>query len=467
MRRRAWVLPLLLLVTSGCVYYNGMYNTKQLAKRARHAERDGRTFDAANLWGQVAVKAESLLARHPRSKYAEEARLLHGTARAKLNDCTGGLPNLEQVMLTSARPTFAEDAAEMVGHCRVILGDAASAATAYGRLTTSSNPARRDLALYTHGQALRLNGEFDAAAAELQLSRHPRARGERAAALAGAGKLGPATTLIDSLLAARDTLAPWLAIAEQVGAHDPAAGTALADRLVDGTWLPASVRGRILIGDGLRLSLRDPAAGAARLEQAAQAAAGSEGSVEARLLLLRRRLREAQSSDSLRAIGGDLEGISEEAGSFTPIVLSLVIQTRRAALAADSVPPGVPLGDLRLFLAGELGRDSIDAPRFAAVQFHRILDQWPESPFAPKALLALIVLEPGQADSLQGRMRLTYASSPYLQLVDGSDSPELTVLEDSLYRFAVSFRPEGAPTGRPRPGAQPNRPRPSGLDNPQ
>ena len=45
----------------GCAYYNGMYNTNRLAKSARKAERDGRTFEATSLWGQVITRADTLL----------------------------------------------------------------------------------------------------------------------------------------------------------------------------------------------------------------------------------------------------------------------------------------------------------------------------------------------------------------------------------------------------------------------
>ena len=73
----AWLL-------GGCVYYNGMYNTNRLAKSAWKAERDGRVFEASNLWGQVITRADSLVMRHPRSKYAAEANVLRGLALARL-----------------------------------------------------------------------------------------------------------------------------------------------------------------------------------------------------------------------------------------------------------------------------------------------------------------------------------------------------------------------------------------------
>jgi hypothetical protein len=57
-----------LVSTGACVYYNGMYNANRLARSARKAEREGRTFQANGLWGQVATKAESVVVRHPTSK---------------------------------------------------------------------------------------------------------------------------------------------------------------------------------------------------------------------------------------------------------------------------------------------------------------------------------------------------------------------------------------------------------------
>ena len=73
------LLPLAALaLLASCAYYNGLYNAKDLARRAEKAERQGKTLEAQDLWGQVAVKAETVLVRHPHSKWTEEARFLHG-----------------------------------------------------------------------------------------------------------------------------------------------------------------------------------------------------------------------------------------------------------------------------------------------------------------------------------------------------------------------------------------------------
>ena len=77
-----WLIPKLrftgitavLLLATACVYYNGMYNTRHYTSEAERAEREGRRIDASSAWGQVVVRAETLLARHPTSKYIPRRR---------------------------------------------------------------------------------------------------------------------------------------------------------------------------------------------------------------------------------------------------------------------------------------------------------------------------------------------------------------------------------------------------------
>src|ERR671917_1675773 len=104
--------------TGGCVYYNGMYNANRLASSARKAEREGRTFEATNLWGQVATKAESVLVRHPHSKYAEEASILRGLALAKLGQCEQALGPLNRVTVANLQAELREDTWLAAGRCQ-------------------------------------------------------------------------------------------------------------------------------------------------------------------------------------------------------------------------------------------------------------------------------------------------------------------------------------------------------------
>jgi hypothetical protein len=120
-RPRAGVIALLAvaMLLGGCVYYNGMYNTNRLAKSARKAERDGRQFEATSLWGQVITRADSLVARHPRSKYADEAKVLRGLALARLNQCPEAVGPLGNLSLIDRTDDLTEEAALALGQCQL------------------------------------------------------------------------------------------------------------------------------------------------------------------------------------------------------------------------------------------------------------------------------------------------------------------------------------------------------------
>jgi hypothetical protein len=130
--------------------------------------------------------------------------------------------------------------------------------------------------------------------------------------------------------------------------------------------------------------------------------------------------------------------------------------------ASDSSLPGSPQGDLRLFLAAETARDSLLAPRLAEGIFLRILNEWPDSPYAPKAVLAAQQLNPAWADSARTLLEGRYIDSPYLAMIRGEEGSDYRQLEDSLGAFAAASL---APARRARP-AVPGRPaQPAGDDD--
>ncbi len=450
----------------GCSYYNGMYHADHLAGRARKAERDGRASEAKGLWGQVSVKAESALVHHPRAGWAPRARLLRGTAQSRLGDCANALPVLESVM-AAADPAVAEPAALEAGNCRLALDDPLGASDAFGHLLESRHPAWRELALYQHGRALRLGGRFNEALEELTRTPHPGARGERAAALAGLGRLEESATLIDSLLSAADSLAPWEAILEQVDAHDPAVASYLTDRIVQAGTLPKTLLARLLIADGLRAIQRDTIQADARLAQADSLSLRTPVQAEVVLARVRRLLELADSTSVVELVLTQLESLADIPGASEARRQGsrLDAAARKVAALVSDVTRDTVAGDVRLFLAAELSRDSLGAARLAARLLTRLRVEWPDSPYAPKAMLALISLEPLQADSLRAALIRDYSASPYVGLVTEGDGAGYQVLEDSLRRYAERRMPAGRPTratSRPRardqdvaPGARP------------
>ncbi len=170
---RALSAVLVAALLGGCVYYNGMYNTKRLAGSARKAERDGRTFEANNLWGQVVTRAESLVARHPDSKYVDEALVLKGIALARLNQCEAAVAPLGRVSLLPPDAEVTEEAALALGRCQLELGDPGVAEIMFARVAESKDPVRRREARLLRGRALRMTGRHQEAVAALEGSVGP------------------------------------------------------------------------------------------------------------------------------------------------------------------------------------------------------------------------------------------------------------------------------------------------------
>ncbi len=461
-RPRAATLALLAgaLLLGGCIYYNGMYNTNRLAKSARNAERDGRVFEAGNLWGQVITRADSLVMRHPRSKYAAEASVLRGLALARLGQCPAAVAPLAGLDLIDRTDDLSEEAALALGRCQLELGDAARADVALARIVESKDSARRHEARFHRARALRMAGRFEEALALMRETPDSRGRNDLLLALAGAGRSEEAFALADSLLAAKDTTLVWDSVVVTLGSRDPRTASALVGRLQADARLTPEQRSRRLYEDALRLAQVDSARSRARLEETARLPGAGESGERARLRMLRLQLAAARTLDdlgtpaeSLAALAGRPSGVTADAGLLEATVA-------RLRELPDSTSPTVPQGDLRLFLGAEAARDTVGAPLLAAGLFRRLADDWPASPYAPKALLAAARLDPTEADASRFRLESLYADSPYLAIARGEDAPAYQLLEDSLAAYAVAQVGRNAGRAQPagRRGVQPGQP---------
>ena len=450
---RALSAVLMAALLGGCVYYNGMYNTKRLAGSARRAERDGRTFEATNLWGQVVTRAESLVARHPDSKYVDEALVLKGIALARLNQCEAAVGPLGRVSLLPPKAEVTEEAALALGRCQLRLGAPGVAEIMFARAAESKDPVRRREALLLRGRALRMTGRHQEAVAALEGSSDPRASDERLLALAGAGQREAALALADSMMATRDTATPWDTMVVAVGREDPATASAMVDRLERRPGTPATVRARLFLEDGLRMASVDSGRAEARLRQAAGVDSAGDAGERAKLRLIRMALSRTTSVADLPAIATELDQRIQRKGAPASEAGQLRASVGSILAASDSGAAGAAQADLRLFLAGETARDSLAAPALAASLFRTIVEVMPDSPYAPKAILAGRTLDPVWGESAAPLLETQYAASPYVAYLQGYEPYGYRELEDSLQSFALALAAGGSPRAR-RPGVR-------------
>jgi predicted negative regulator of RcsB-dependent stress response len=445
--RRA--LPLFLLLLAGCVYYNGMYNANRFAKAAKKAEAQGRTFEAQGYWAQAEVRADSVVARHPNSTWADDAQLIRGESMVARNDCAGAIPALEVASFSRDSPEVAQQAQVLLGRCYLAAGNLDGADRAFVALMDSPDSTFRQTARLEHARILRLHGQYQPALATLEGLQGPAADAERAADYAGLGEVAQAEPLIDQALARQDLSVPWDSTIAGIGRVDPSLASRYTTAVVALPGLPAETRDALLMADGMRLLGTDPDSGLARLRAAGAADPVTFASLVARLRLAEYVIGQADTLGQLELAREGLTSLSEVGGASSIKAIHYLRILNRARGYADSVTPGAAQGDLATFALGEAVRDSLPAPRIAAQLFTTVPAWWPASPYAPKALLALAALEPARADSILQRIEMEYPGSPYLLLVAGDVTPAVLALEDSLQAYTG-----GGTSGQPAPGGR-------------
>lgn len=447
---------LLLAALAGCAYYNGMYNANRLAHQAEKAEREGRTFDATSLWGQAGVKADTVLARHSSSKWYDDALLIRGKSYQRLGDCASAVTTLRRLLASSPDSALVEEGSFLLGRCYQTLGNTDQASEAFLGLVGSRNPERRREALYQHGHSLIVGGRYAEALEELARTDHPRAAGERAAALAGLGRTAEAVRIADSLMTAQDTAASWSLFLGLLGRSDPLAASQALTRLGQVPRISPELIAGLLLEDATRLAPTHPDQARQQLNEALRVAPSGLSADRSRLALLRLHMETITEIDSLAAIQQELPDVQQVGGSNGIVAARYDRTVLVIRELADSVAKGAAGPDMRLFLAAELARDSLEMRPLAHAIFSRVTRDYPASPYAPKAMLALVGLNPALTDSTHTVLTQLYPASPYLLAWEGQASPEFSTLEDSLAKF-VSRLHRPARTNQPgRPAARPS-----------
>lgn len=459
MRRCIGALWLLVLLT-GCAWSNSLYHARRLSKDALRLEQTDRPFEAASVWGQAVVKADSAYARHPGGVDGSEALWLRGRAQARSGDCPGGIASLERALTTAPDASWRDDAALELARCLHRLGDS-RARQHFERLLTSTDPSRRREARLRVAQVQLASREWDAVLATLAGLDTIPARVDRALALAGLGRTADALVEVEPLLAARDTTVGWERLVEGIAAADGAAADSLLQRL-ESRGIAAGVRRGGLLFAAARGALSTGVPGAAdRLSRVIAADASSRASADARLLVAANLFAEASSITELRAAVDSTRQLDADDGA--PALRARELGRLGESLAAqhDSLVPGAPDGDLLTFLHAETARDSLGAPRLASAFLMRLERDWPLSPYVPKALIARMVVQPDSIDALRDRV-LGYVESPYVAYLLGREGPRFAELEQALALFARAREARVPSPARPRPAATPV----GGVDQP-
>ncbi|MDQ3698020.1 MAG: hypothetical protein M3373_08365 [Gemmatimonadota bacterium] len=413
-----------LLVLPGCAYFNGVYNARQAERAADRLSSRGREAAAATFYVTAATKAETVLVRHPRSRWRSEALYLAGRGWALANECDRAVPLLDEYLaLANAPPPSpaastdprAERARLALGICRVRLGDHAAAREILVPLVASRDrQIANESAIWTARTAL-ASGDTDGALAYLRSANAAAAEWELAAAYLRDGRYVPA----ESLLALRAKAGDFRHDTPDIVARLWREGREeSALRLIthyERARLPSGDRARLhlTVGDLMLGAGRDSAA-RAQLQLAHRAArdsvVGREAAARLTLLEVRDRSDLVDIETMIARAQGEAAGTALAQRLADNLLLLQVLAGRRDTTGAS------------LFLAAEVARDSLRARSLAQAMFARVGDNFPTSHVAPKALLAAsAVAPPDAAASYLARLRRDYPSSAYTRALDGVD----------------------------------------------
>ncbi len=442
---------LLVGVAAGCAYYNGLYNANRLADEAVRAEREGRSGEARSLWAQAAVKAESVATRYTGSRYRDDALLLWGRGLAEVGDCRRAVAPLTFAVDSSPDIRLRREARLLLADCRLVLREPDRAIAAVEPLLSGADSADVYRARQLRGRAHLAVDDYQPAINDLQ--RVPIEVGglDLARAYIGLGELGEAQRVLELAAEGGYVESAWTPVLAELGAPGPDRAAEVVDGLAARKDLTPGQRARLYLADGERWwRLGNLERAVARYEGVDSLAADSaEGAVAQAYLAV----ADVRSLEDL----GRLPGVEERlrtASSGSPRAAQMarpvldVVATARMVVA----DPDLPARDLKLFVVGEMFRDSLHAPQPATEVFLTLSEQHPRSVFAPKALLAAALLDPVRADSIGRMLERQYPYSPYTLVLRGQGAMQFASLEDSLrtllelerQRLGMGTTPEAA-----------------------
>lgn len=436
---------------AGCAYYNAMWSAERHANDARHLERRGQVSEARSQWALAASKAEGVVTRHPRSRWADDALTLQAEGLARSGACENAAGSIARVRANVKDAALRERVELADAECALVAGHPIQAQAALALPLASKDEARRSRAEYLAGQAAAQRLDYDAAVQHFARSRETAARPARVRVLLSAGRPDEAAAALDALSGSAFETERAELLAQLAVVAGPDAAAKALDRMLGRARMPFQEQARLLASDADRWFARgDYEAAAARYRRAGLVAPAATNEAGAALVGMQRVLvgRATKRSD-LVPIAAELTRLlrTEPGTSSAKPLLEIVTQ-----VMAVPETPGAR------FRMAEMVRDSLGAQTLAGQLFLDLAAADTGSLYAPKALLAALAVLPERRDSLAAILDLRYAASPYTRAFHGEPSVAYAAAEDSLARelgvqvARAAILPAGARVDVPVPG---------------
>jgi len=438
-----------LTASTGCVYFNSLYNANKIFNQGVKEIEQGRDTNGRMFLDESIEKAERIVEDKPNSRWADDALRLIVRAR----------------ILREEWPQAAEASAQLVGYAKSYkdsveaFGYLGAAEANLGRparadslltaaLSEEKNDKRRAALLAYRGQARTELGDFEGADADLgEVSRlrpkwvpprmqHVRLLADNGRGAAAASEYATLLTLEFTDLQERRVMD----LADYLGERDPRAGIdGLAD-VTSSTLLPNNQARLVKLRGDLWIEVGDGEAGRADYQLTDSLYPGTRAAAEAQLALVKLDLVRASTIEDFDTLKAMLDRVmSQPSGRRITEARDLNDQFIRMEYWLTAGGPGY-------LLAAETARDELAVPLLARHMLLAYVDAEPEALWAPKAILAATDItgldsagaQAGSADptneELRRRLLEDYRDSAYVRALAGEEGGQFTFeeLEQSL-----------------------------------
>ena len=434
------ILVIAAALSSGCVYYNGIYNAQNLFDDAERLRLSGADSLAFSRYEDVVRKAATGFRRDTKGAWADEALYLIGRSRLRMGELQAARAALLQTAEITDDEQIRLGALLYMGAALLQGGDTRGGTALINQALQglSAGPALAEAHLLRAGVLLEV-GEVDAGWWDLDRAADldPRLRVDAAMQRVRWGVLHGdlsrtregARLLLSYPEAAqrRDSVVALLRwTSERWGGEEVASLLANAHygwgRMARGDALLARAELLYEVGD----------TAAARLQAEGVAGGFGEVAAEARILLARwmlERARDLRSIDYARRVL-----LASEEHPEVVSFLNALEETETLTELGLTEP-------LAWFAAGEVARDGLGAPGLARGLFLAYADGGHNEPWVAKALLAALAVSTEEGDRAWLRGRLEGRSeSPYVLAARGESAPGFEVLEEELARRLSEMR---------------------------
>lgn len=454
------VLPSLLTgsVLSGCAYFNTFYNAKTSYSEAESLgkgidERDWPTASQRPKYAAAIAKCQLLLDEYPDSGHVDDALFLMGKCQYRLRDYRKAIRNFDNVLNNFPGGKFTEEALFLKSLSHLELGEEQISLDTLRRLRESYPDSKYSKeALYRIGDTFASREDWDQALVYYEeflteYPKHPQ-RGrvlfDTGLIYRDEGRYEDASRVLEEL--SRDTKkqdlervveAKLLRSESLIELGETEEAAELLSSVADEAAL-FGMRGRVLILDGrLQLSLGNESDGISILEQASAEFPSTATETEARYLIARHYLETRGPSDG--EIVDQLQTAIDQGlkGDFADEIQELRLEMRSYDSLAERLDEPDSNSWRDAFAMAELLYLDLDRADLSLPYYQMLLDDYPESPLAPRAAYAIgYIAEENMEDpdAAAGAFALLEERYP--------DSPQARALRGEVFLEARVRTPE-------------------------